>query len=92
MAAPETERAPRPRFAAILIVEPEPLLREILVSGLRLHNPRFAPHAMPDPEAALAWLSCGDVDLVIQISSPRAIRGRLRNIRTRVLTIAAGRH
>lgn len=65
MAAPDTGRAPRPRFAAILIVEPEPLLREILVSGLRLHDPRFAPHAVPDPEAALAWLSRGDVDLVI---------------------------
>jgi DNA-binding response OmpR family regulator len=65
MAAPDSGRAPRPRFAAILIVEPEPLLREILVSGLRLHDPRFAPHAVPDPEAALAWLSCGDVDLVI---------------------------
>ena len=65
MAAPDDGRAPRPRFAAILIVEPEPLLREILVSGLRLHDPRFAPHAVPDPEAALAWLSSGDVDLVI---------------------------
>lgn len=51
--------------ARILIVEGDPLLREILGSSLELHNPRYRTVAAADPAAGYAALAAAEVDLVI---------------------------
>lgn len=49
----------------ILVVETDPLLREILTSGLGLHNRRYRATAIADPPAAYAALAAADYDLVL---------------------------
>ena len=49
----------------ILIVEPDPLLREILASGLQLHDRRYRATAVADPSSAYAALAAADYDLVL---------------------------
>jgi DNA-binding response OmpR family regulator len=59
-AVPETGSARR-----ILIVETDPLLREILASGLHLHNRRYRATAVADPGEAYAALAAAEYDLVL---------------------------
>jgi CheY-like chemotaxis protein len=49
----------------ILIVETDPLLREILASGLQLHDRRYRATAVADPASAYAALAAADYDLVL---------------------------
>ncbi len=51
--------------ARILIVESDPLLREILGSGLALHNPRYRTVAVADPAAAYQALAAAELDLIV---------------------------
>jgi CheY-like chemotaxis protein len=60
-AAPETGSARR----IILIVESDPLLREILASGLPIHNRRYRATAVADPAEAYAALAAAEHDLVL---------------------------
>lgn len=75
--APEPERtaAPVRRPAdprTILVVDPDPLLREILAAGLRLHDARYTVLAVEAPEKAIATLTSLGVDLVItEVLFPR---------------------
>lgn len=49
----------------ILVVETDPLLREILASGLHLHNRRYRATAVADPPSAYAALAAVEYDLVL---------------------------
>lgn len=49
----------------ILVVETDPLLREILASGLQLHNRRYLATAVADPASAYAALAAAEYDLVM---------------------------
>lgn len=49
----------------ILIVETDPLLSEILASGLHLHNRRYRVTAVADAPAAYAALAAAEYDLVL---------------------------
>lgn len=49
----------------ILIVETDPLLREILASGLQLHNRRYRATAVADAQSAYAALAAAEYDLVL---------------------------
>lgn len=49
----------------ILVVETDPLLREIVASGLQLHNRRYGATAVADPPSAYAALAATDYDLVL---------------------------
>jgi CheY-like chemotaxis protein len=49
----------------ILVVETDPLLCEILASGLQLHNRRYRATAVADPPAAYAALAATEYDLVL---------------------------
>ncbi len=49
----------------ILIVEGDPLLREILGPSLELHNPLYRTFAVADPAAGYAALAAAEYDLVI---------------------------
>jgi CheY-like chemotaxis protein len=49
----------------ILVVESDPLLREIVASGLPLHNRRYRPTPVADPPAAYASLAAAEFDLVL---------------------------
>jgi CheY-like chemotaxis protein len=60
MAFPETGGGRR-----ILVVETDSLLREILASGLQLHNRRYRATAVADPPSAYAALAAADYDLVL---------------------------
>lgn len=58
----------------ILIVESDPLLREILGSGLALHNPRYRTVAVADPAAAYQALAAAELDLILAaLDQPRRI-------------------
>src|SRR5262244_3881385 len=54
-----------PGSARILVVEPDPLLREILASGLQIHNRRYRATAVADPVEAYAALAAVEHDLVL---------------------------
>jgi DNA-binding response OmpR family regulator len=66
-------QSPRPAAPAadagsarrILIVETDPLLREILASGLELHNRRYRATAVADPAEAYTALAKTEYDLVL---------------------------
>src|SRR5262245_13947099 len=49
----------------ILVVEAEPLLREIVASSLQLHNRRYRSTAVADPAAAYGALAAAEYDLVL---------------------------
>ena len=49
----------------ILVVEADPLLREILAAGLELHNRRYRTTAVAEVPAAYAALAAGEHDLVL---------------------------
>lgn len=49
----------------ILVVESDPLLSEIVASGLQLHNRRYRATAAADPPSAYAALAAADYDLVL---------------------------
>lgn len=49
----------------ILVVEAEPLLREILASGLELHNRRYRTTAVAETSSAYAALAAAEYDLVL---------------------------
>lgn len=49
----------------ILVVEADPLLREILAAGLELHNRRYRATAVAEVPAAYAALAAGEHDLVL---------------------------
>ncbi len=51
--------------ARILIVESDPLLREILGSGLALHNPGYRTVPVADPAAAYLALAAAELDLIL---------------------------
>lgn len=56
----------------ILVVDPDPLLREILAASLRLHDARYTVLAVEAPEKAIATLTSLGVDLVItEVLFPR---------------------
>jgi CheY-like chemotaxis protein len=61
-AEPHSQAGPAAR---ILIVESDPLLREILGSGLALHNPRYRTVPVADPAAAYLALAAAEFDLVL---------------------------
>jgi len=64
-AAPRSPSGPSGRILRILIAEGDPLLREILGSGLELHDPRYRAVPVADPAAAYAALAAAEFDLVI---------------------------
>lgn len=49
----------------ILVVETDPLLREILASGLQLHNRRYRATAVSDAPSAYAALAAAEYDMVM---------------------------
>jgi CheY-like chemotaxis protein len=49
----------------ILVVDADPLLREILASSLQLHDRRYRATAVADPPSAYAALAAADFDLVL---------------------------
>src|SRR5262245_35685209 len=49
----------------ILVVEADPLLREIVASGLQLHNRRYRSTAVADPAAAYGAMAAAEYDLVL---------------------------
>ncbi|HEV8578110.1 MAG TPA: DUF4388 domain-containing protein [Thermoanaerobaculia bacterium] len=49
----------------ILVVEADPLLREIVASGLQLHDRRYRSTAVADPAAAYGALAAAEYDLVL---------------------------
>lgn len=49
----------------ILLVETDPLLREIFASGLEIHNRRYRTTAVADPSSAYAALAAAEHDLVL---------------------------
>src|SRR5262245_30731531 len=49
----------------ILVVETDPLLREILASGLELHDRRYRATGVADPPAAYAALAAAEYDLIL---------------------------
>jgi len=59
---PFRRAVPAPR---ILVVESDPLLREILSSGLQLHNRHYRPTPVADRESAYAALAGEEHDLVL---------------------------
>lgn len=59
-AAPESGSARR-----ILVVESDPLLREILASGLQIHNRRYRTTAVAAPAESYAALAAAEHDLVL---------------------------
>jgi DNA-binding response OmpR family regulator len=58
--APETGSGRR-----ILVVETDSLLREILASGLQLHDRRYRAIAVADPQSAYEALAAAEYDLVL---------------------------
>lgn len=49
----------------LLLVDPDPLLQEMVETGLRLFNPSFVVHKADTPDAALALLRRHQVEVVI---------------------------
>jgi DNA-binding response OmpR family regulator len=61
-AEPHSQAGPAAR---ILIVESDPLLREILGAGLALHNPRYRTVPVADPAGAYLALVAAEFHLVL---------------------------
>jgi DNA-binding response OmpR family regulator len=60
----------------LLLVDPDPLLQEMVESGLRLFNPSFVVHKAEDPAAALALLRRFKIEVLItELDFPPASRG-----------------
>lgn len=90
--------AASPVLATLLVVEPDPLVRELLTAGLELHQPAWLVEALPDPAAAAARLAASaPVDLlVLELALPDPRRGaalvqqvRSRSHRLPVLVLTA---
>ncbi len=66
-----------PEGARILMVEPDPFLREMVEAGIRLYNPTFSLLHAENPESALVMLRRYEIQVVLsEIRFPSAgIRG-----------------
>lgn len=69
----------------ILVVEPDPLLRELVAAGLALWNRRFVIETASDLETALARSETASFDIVISeiVFAGAARRDALQRLRTR---------
>lgn len=60
------ERAQAPEVPkSILVIDPDPLVRELVASGLALSDRSFRPTTAADPDAGLERLAERDVDLIV---------------------------